>query len=1081
MQDGHRDDHVVRDGGRAAGQAWRGAGAGVCAAGVAGLPQRALVVAPAPEHRDVARPVVASTDRRRRALRRLYGRRWDAHRDVAWALGGQRPHRQHGEGARTVGLLSAMVDVLPGKLGELLEQQEYALLSGNGDNIRLLQAELGSMRGAIRDCELFLDEPDVQTRDWANRVRELAYDIEDWVDLFPFRVHAGGGGGKPSSSRLLRWLPRFERKLTMLPVVANELQNLKERALDVRDRWGRYNIGQRAHPSAPRPIDSRLTTVFVDPGDLVGLDVPTEEVANMVMDAVDKAQAAQLKIVSIVGMAGSGKTTLANAVYKRLGRQNLFQCQAFVSVGRKPDLSKVLSEMLSKLTNRHQVDDGISNLINRIGQILDERRYLIVVDDLWSTGDWYTIDRCFPENYLGSRIITTTRNVALAMGCDCIYNIRLLDEYDSRKLILKRIFGSAHRSPYELHYIFHQITSRCGGLPLALVTIASILGDHSVDEWAMLTGSRWLSMSHPDAEVMKQVLSLSYDDLPPNLQMFMLHLSIFPENYAAESERIVRRLIAHQYMVCAPGTTVDETARNYLDELINRNMVQPLHQIHDVPRYCRLHPVIHDFIVIESMKDNFLTLVDDQNPVLNHGTVHHLSIESSKEDQDMDQDLSIDSSQKRKDLSIDMNLSHVRSITVFGQVSAAPRLTDLSLVRVLDLEGCHGPVCLDCLNNLPLLRHLGLRRTDVSELPAAIWELRHLETLDVRSTKVKELPRGIVGLRDTLKTLLFSHEGTINSDETATRIAGDIQHCCRLENLATIDLREHHASIVKDLGALHSLRVITIMWSFQQCTDAPYCEALRSSMEKWSKLESITIHCGFGCLMEFMSCLSHPPSRLEKFKVTVGRFAYVPPWIKDLVSLSFLQIIVCELGADDLEMLRNLPKLQLLILGLEFVPREAIVIDSEGFGELQKFSVNCPVPWFTFRTGAMPKLTHLQLEFCSGSGRQESVPYGVNNLQWLREVVLLYNEKWCANSSSVKMTVDAVKRQVVKHRSPINLIINDTKVDVVLEVDEDTQSTPEIQSDDDQVQQVGDDILRTTIETWGKAETEVVADNMNDA
>jgi hypothetical protein len=307
------------------------------------------------------------------------------------------------------------------------------------------------------------------------------------------------------------------------------------------------------------------------------------------------------------------------------------------------------------------------------------------------------------------------------------------------------------------------------------------------------------------------------------------------------------------------------------------------------------------------------------------------------------------------------------------------------------------------------------------------------------------------------------------------------QHCGRLENLATVDLREHSPSFVKGLGGLDRLRVITIIWSSQQCAEEDYCKALLSSIEKWRNLKSLTIHCGLGCSMEFLSSLSHPPELLEKFKVTAGGFLSFPKWIQRLNSLYFVQISVCILLTDGLNILRALPKLQLLILGLDFVPREAIVIETEGFSELRGFSVNCPAPWLTFGTGALPNLTHLQLEFCSGSAMQESVPRGIGNLQRLSEVALLYNQEWCGNSSSVIRTVDAVKRQVAKHHNPINLIINKTKVDVVQEVDEETESATEIESGSVQVQQVGEQIVRVSVETWGEIEIEVEGGNINHA
>ncbi|XP_022685283.1 putative disease resistance protein RGA3 [Setaria italica] len=120
------------------------------------------------------------------------------------------------------------------------------------------------------------------------------------------------------------------------------------------------------------------------------------------------------------------------------------------------------------------------------------------------------------------------------------------------------------------------------------------------------------------------------------------------------------------------------------------------------------------------------------------------------------------------------------------KASSTPRLTNLGcLVRVLDLEGCDGPVCLDGLNNLPLLRYLSLRGTDVSELPAAIWELRCLETLDIRSTKVKELPHSIGAL---LRLRYLNIRDTDVSELPAT--IGELRY------LETLDMR---STMVKEL------------------------------------------------------------------------------------------------------------------------------------------------------------------------------------------------------------------------------------------------------------------------------------------
>ena len=150
-----------------------------------------------------------------------------------------------------------------------------------------------------------------------------------------------------------------------------------------------------------------------------------------------------------------------------------------------------------------------------------------------------------------------------------------------------------------------------------------------------------------------------------------------------------------------------------------------------------------------------------------------------------------------------------------------------------------------------------------------------------------------------------------------------------------------------------------------------------------------------------------------------------------------MQITVCnkQTTTDDLKILGGLPKLQCLILGLDFIPGQPIVIGNEGFCELQRFSIYCPMPWLTFSTGAMWKLTYLQLKFCSTPASQICVPSVISNLGRLTEVSLCYNAQYI-NSPSIKMTVDAVTKQVARHRNPIDLFINGIEQDDVQEADD---------------------------------------------
>lgn len=260
-------------------------------------------------------------------------------------------------------------------LGELGTSAKYGFFGGGkvGDLIERFFSELIIILEAIDRCES-LHEPNAQTKGWVNRARELAYDGDDWAELFFYRVvQVSSGGCTALGSRILSRL-RCDRHM-LVRVIGSELQELKERAVELMEQWRRLSF-----PVDPlEPVDPRLPTCFVDVGCLVGFDGPIEEVTKMVTGAGGKTEP---KVVSIVGMAGSGKTTLAAAVYRQLRQQNCFHLQAFVSVGQK---AYTVEQALYSMLSESELDDSpqggpfediedIDQLISRIREILNNKR-----------------------------------------------------------------------------------------------------------------------------------------------------------------------------------------------------------------------------------------------------------------------------------------------------------------------------------------------------------------------------------------------------------------------------------------------------------------------------------------------------------------------------------------------------------------------------------------------------------------------------------------------------------------------------------------------------------------------------------
>ncbi|XBJ20702.1 hypothetical protein VPH35_011489 [Triticum aestivum] len=275
------------------------------------------------------------------------------------------------------------------------------------------------------------------------------------------------------------------------------------------------------------------------------MDDRVKQVTTLLMDG-----SMELKVVPIVGSGGLGKTTLAMEVYRKTGVREYFQCRASVSVSRTLDLQKLLEDILAQIDDKECQPEGwnIDRLIRKTAQILTGKRYFIVIDDVWKEEHWKLVKSAFPENNNGSRIIATTRISHVANGC-CSnfggepYQMASLDDVDSRELFFKRIFPADNPCPLELEDVSTKILKKCGGLPLAIITFASLLANktHKMDEWERLQDSIGTGPSldnDGNLKGMKDILLLSYWDLPHHLKTCLLYLCIYPEDYKIECREL---------------------------------------------------------------------------------------------------------------------------------------------------------------------------------------------------------------------------------------------------------------------------------------------------------------------------------------------------------------------------------------------------------------------------------------------------------------------------------------------------------------------------------------------------------------
>lgn len=911
------------------------------------------------------------------------------------------------------GALKPVVEKLFALLGD-----EYKQFKGVRDQIRFLTNELTTMHAFLLKMSEEEEEAghDPLDKAWMKEVRELSYDMEESID--DFMLHVGDKDAKPDGfiDKIKHSLGKLGKMKTRRRI-GKEIEDLKKQIIEVGDRNARYKTGGVISKMSNLTIDPRALAIFEHASKLVGVDEPKAEIIKMLTEEEGCGSVPQHpKVVSIVGFGGIGKTTLANQVYQELKAQ--FQCSAFISVSRTPDMMSILRTILSEVSNQKYVDTeagSIQHLISKVHDFLTDQRYIIVVDDIWSVAAWEIIKYAFPMMSGGSRIITTSRVKDIAHSCcssfsGCVYNIRPLDMMHSRQLFHRRLFKSEEDFPSHLKDVSDQILKKCDGLPLAIIAISGLLAnrENTKDEWDQVKVSIGCALErNPSVEGMMKIISLSYFDLPAHLKTCLLYLSIFPEDDIIQKKTLIWKWIAEGFIYNEGRYTLYELGEKCFNELVNRSLIQPVKTKYGVVKSCRVHDTILDFIISKSIEENFVTLVSDSNTTEMQSKVRRLSLQGYNEGNLFVPD--------------NLVLYHVRSLHVFGHSGDTHSLDRFTHLRVLDFVDCYHLEnhYVEDIWRLLQLRYLNLRWTHVSKLPQRIGDLLCLEMLDIRDTTVDELPTSIVNLKKLAH--LYVDFRVIFPDGIAKMQA--------VEKYINVHVSRQSTKFLQELGQLKNLKKVRLNLKGVCGTGDENGVAevdVKAIVSSLQNLHTLKIsHAG-----NFLTEAFLPRPALKNLQVSGSTVTRVPNSVGSLVNLRSLRLSMVCFREEDLCILGGLPallKLRIIIRKCEDIAEtRAIVSGAHGFSCLRKFlyAIRHGEMDLMFAAGSMPKLEVFTTRFDvvkTESFTGGDFDFGIENLTCLTTVKCKAYGRTIKTDDAAKA---AMERKVRTHPNQPSLTFN---------------------------------------------------------
>ncbi|GKV47471.1 hypothetical protein SLEP1_g54374 [Rubroshorea leprosula] len=594
--------------------------------------------------------------------------------------------------------------------------------------LRELAQTLTMIQGLLQDAE-WRQESNPAIRNWLQHLRDVAYDAVDVLDEYGYEVLKHKVQTQGPKKKQVRTFFCLSNRTAIRLNMANEIRKINESLVRIKDNGVlvlliRFN--DQSHSTASVRQYPKTDSIL-DCSKVVGRHNDVLKIVNM-LDNIRSQHV--LSGISIVGFGGIGKTTLAKSICSMVKEQKLYDLVAWVCVSEEFDEKIILGDMLEYLDSSVGRMNNIDALIQKLGQELENRKFLLVLDDVWND------DRDKWDSFIsrllkilktgGNSILVTTRSVKVASIMEALpmqkHDTVKLSDHECWLIIEDVVLRSSTETsiPLDLEGIGQEIAKKCGGLPLVASVIGGTLSrEMKTDKWQeILDDEAW--MLQDENKKILSVLKMSFDRLPSSLKKCFSYCSIFPKDAVIFKDDLIQLWTAQGFVHRSNGGLVEmeDIGDEYFNELLSNALFQDIElDFYGNIESCKMHDLVHDLALLVSKGETLILdascNMDDQN----FNTIRHLRVKSDGKD--------------------------------------LPTIPKGIAQRLHSLFSKVGVFC-SMASDLKSLRSLKLMRDKEKKLPASLGKLKHLRYLDISETNVTAVPKSFSKLYN-LQTSKFVH------------------------------------------------------------------------------------------------------------------------------------------------------------------------------------------------------------------------------------------------------------------------------------------------------------------------------------
>ncbi|CAL9116035.1 unnamed protein product, partial [Musa acuminata var. zebrina] len=906
-------------------------------------------------------------------------------------------------------------------------------------------ADLHKLRNTLSETERTIGEVEnmwIKDEGTKKRLKELqmklkdtVYDADDLLDEIQFRVlkqqieQQGAQGYEASnqSSFSSDLPPRIKRNIYERVGSLFGREDDVDRVRENQSKLDEYTTEikhfiDNLHDDEKQMITSvvpRTTTSFPIETQVFGRDKQLNDLLERLMKPADGSGSSNSSIstLTIFGIGGVGKTTLAQQAYNHEMVKDYFQPKVWLCVSDDFNVERLTKEIIESITEKKCDLSNLNKLQEEVMEKLTSKRFLLVLDDVWNENsrDWDRFCAPLRSGVPGSKILVTTRSRKIAEMVGNPIPLGVLDEASYWKLFKKCAFGSEYAGECpQLEDIAKKIVSRLKGLPLAARMVGGLLKEGMNEkDWRNIAESEIWQLPQNEEGVLP-VLQLSYQCLPSHLKRCFVFCSLFLKDRQFDERDLIRLWMAEGYVAQNNNMTMEDTGSRYFLDLVNRSFFQEA----PVGSKYVMHDLIRDLAQFIS-EGEFCGIDDDEWKEIPN-TTRHLSVTVIDETKLSE----FYCYEKLRTLMINYKIRWYVESSLFLQFER------LKNIRVLILQSCGLLELPETIGGSIHLRYLDISHNFYfRRLPESLCGLYNLRVLNLWGCELQSFPHGMS------KLINLMH---LNAEDKIIFKINDVGKLTSLQGLCSFKVLKDQGHEVAQLGSLkqlHGQLRITNLENVENKQEASkanlnnkqYLDALAL---QWTSDDGFSLDGNELVVSEEVLEGLQPHQALKRLTIRGYIGVRSPSWLQTqlLANLITLDLYNCK-AWEDISCIGQLPNLKkLYVKGMPAVLRidQMSTMTKVGHGFfgyrdqgkcfpcLEELSFSSMPKWeeWSWADGRelFPCLRNLGIEICPRLKRMPPLPPSLESLSlWqvgLTEVPKLWEE---IDGSSSSMTVSELK------------------------------------------------------------------------